>query len=398
MAKIISISICFLLFPMASSSYILSITTASKCAACPAWMEWMTTIEQERPWMTVHHYDFFEDFNLLDTLDVLPVQSLSVPTAFYIDDNKQAHQFQYGRSLSFVRRWMEDVDFGFLELVPQIAPHDGFEEQHRIFMQIISKERPKSMSPMNLLPSIGFGWFPLTPPDNYTGNLFNTTIVKGLDGVVSGQHELPIEAGLLRRFLPPITAYFQLDKTMQNTVNEILSALATEEVHFISDTPLPSWWLSIASNFTDVGFVHRNSTESGLESPSTRTFLRTMEFVTPTVSNRTWLTAVRSGLVAPVSRPSSLPSTTTPHVTELSGDTLNTWLLSHPNGVLYFYTDTTQSCQSANTGTGFGRMHLPHNDHELFLSAPTPNTAVRFSSGLPTTTTECTDWEDKQEL
>lgn len=399
MKKLLPTTLSFALLSMASSSYVMSITTASRCSTCSTWTQWMNTIEQERPWMNVEHYDFFQDYELLASLDVLPIDSLSVPTAIYVGDDNQVRLFDYGRSESWLQRWMGDVDFGFMELVPRIVPNDGFEEQHQLFMQIISKEPPEISATISSLPSVGFGWFPLTPPKNFTTDyLSNTTIVKGLLGGVTGQHELPLGDGLLHRLLPPITPYFKLDKALRTTVNEILSALATEEVHLISDNPLPSWWLSISSSHPGYGFVHRNSTESGLPSPCTLTFRRRMEFTTPTVSNKTWLAAVHAGRVAPISRPSSLPEHLDPSVTELSGDTLDDWLATHPNGVLYFYTNATQSCPAANTGSGFGRMMLPRNDHEMFLSTPVPNTAVHFSSGLPTTTTDCTAWEEKPEL
>lgn len=391
-----------LMFTSAAASHVISVTSASKCSTCDSWNAWMSTIQDDRPWMNIHHYDFFKDFDVLASFRDVHGGQMKIPTAFYIDDNDETHAFEYGRSKGLLRRWMQDVDNGIFELIPQIKPNDGFEEQHRLFMEIISTERPETSHLIKSLPSVGFGWFPLIPPKSVTMYIQNTTIVKGLNAMVTVQHELPLNASLLPRLLPPITSYSVLDSDLKTTVNEILSALATVEVHLISDNPLPSWWLAVSAEYPDYGFVHRNSTESGLPSPSTMTFRRQMEFITATVSNRTWLTEVYAGNVAPVRRPSKMPSNTV-EITEVSGDTLSNWVAAHPDGVLYFYNGKDEMCRNAvGTGTGVGRMMIPYNDHELFSSALVKNTAVRFSAGRPLEPKLCSDWEemwvDKEEL
>ena len=382
-----------LCFRIAHSAHILSVTSSLQCVECTEWTAFMHEIEGDYPEMDVYHLDFFDDLKVLEGYGALRSRSMSVPTAFYVDNDRTLHEFQYEKSKSHMVRWLRDAEDGIYDLFMEISPNDGFEDRYASFVEIISTTAPDITRLVHAMPSIGFGWFPLRPPPEVVWDVANTTIVKGLHGIVSGQRGLDVKTNLLSFLLPSVIPYSLLDSLDTNIVKEILSALATEEVHLISDESLPTWWDEVSAEYPDYGFMHRNSTESGYPSPSTWTFRRGMDFVTATVSNRTWLPEVYAGNVAPVVRPSLLPEDRRTGVSEVSGDTLLDWLVEHPESFVYFYRDDDQSCQNvfAETSEPVARMIVPENDHEIFAVRPQSGTSVQFVAGRPVRVSLCSD-------
>jgi len=368
---------------------ILSLTSARSCGVCPEWSSILTELTANT---SIDVLEFSPESNVMDLQSYgIDIQTLSLPSVWAVPNDTPPRIFSYPRTRGFLERWLSDAQdnmWGLITPLLSLEEIAKFEARFPVFVEILSDKSP-TVDIAFALSQVGFGWYPQPPLDGPNGTLRrygNNTIVRNANGQVFHNVNQSIST-IWRQLLPGVLEEEDLSLEF---VKEIVSTFTTGEVQLEVNGTLPMWWLGQLDEYPSTVFVQRPQLS---DTPKTRTFRREMEFVTATVSNRTWLSEVYAGNVAPVVRPSLLPEDRRTGVHELSGDMLSEWIVEQPDSFVYFYNYDDQSCQNvfSETSEPVARMIVPENDHEIFTERPESGACVQFIAGRPVHVTLCSE-------
>ena len=389
--------LCVCLNSAVCTMQILSLTSGLNCKVCPEWSSLLLELTANT---SIEVLEFSPESNVMDLQSFgIDIGKLNLPSVWAVVDDAPPRIFSYPRTRGFLGRWLSDAHdnkWGLLTPLFSLKEISEFEVRYPVFVEILSEKQP-TVNNLFSLSQVGFGWYPQPPFESPNGTLRrygNNTIVRNANGRVFHNVNKSISA-VWRQLLPGV---IEEDDLSLEFVKEMVSTFTTDEVQIEVNGTLPMWWSGQLAEYPSTLFVHRPQLT---DTPKTRTFRRDMEFVTPTVSNRTWLSEVHAGNVAPNVRPSWLPKDRRTGVHEVSGDTLSDWVAHRPETFVYFYDHDDQSCQNAFAGSSnlVARMIVPENDHEMFVERPRSGTCVKFVAGRPGDVVLCSELMfDKQEL